>query len=503
MNIAHQNILILDDNQDICNLIKLNLEINPGVTVQTSNYIKDALEIIKTTEVDLLLLDLMLNNETGADALEQIKKIKSDLPVIIISATHSLDHALDLYKKGIKGFLRKPLDMAQLEKLAFEKVQEYQSIKTVLNKDVINNSEIKKGVTLLAAGFNEDDSSHLEELIGDKSELIITRSIEVGKQLLINKNIQAIFLSNTFSDGGPLELLLHAKNSKSNPEVFLIQSDEDSDWSKYGMFNGATGYIKKDEFWDEIHTIFKRQRARLRDSDYNISNYTEFNQLRLSISSQLEDKSSRKILITSPYHKNGKTFITWHLAKNFAARSKGSVLLVDLNRKNADLEELAGNSNNPGVSDILIGTKTEKECIISTDYKNLYLLGVGNRIVNLEEMDTVTELANLFQRLGKIYDTIIIDSSSLLSHNKQNIDPVWYTFIMDAVYLVVTPRDTRAVHLKKAIQRIEDVGGTVSGIITNYRFDTGLPTIGSLMDRLRSYLGKNKVTRKLFLRKEH
>lgn len=109
-----QRILVVDDNEDILEVIKLVLE-DYGYDVLTVN---DGLLLpgkINQYKPDLILLDVMLGNTDGR---ELCKKIKSNpathnIPVILVSAGHNLANHLKL-SDSPDDFIAKPFDINEL-----------------------------------------------------------------------------------------------------------------------------------------------------------------------------------------------------------------------------------------------------------------------------------------------------------------------------------------------------------------------------------------------------
>ena len=112
------HIVVIDDEEDLCELITLRLEHN-GYRVSSERSCRGALEILEREVVDAMLLDLRLDGENGLDLLVEVQKRVLDLPVIILTAHGSIETAVQAMKAGAYGFLTKPYDDRELvEKLA-------------------------------------------------------------------------------------------------------------------------------------------------------------------------------------------------------------------------------------------------------------------------------------------------------------------------------------------------------------------------------------------------
>ncbi len=102
-----QRILVVDDDRDI--LVSLaGLFKDKGYETLTASSAEDALGIVDTHDVSLVLLDVVMEGMDGIEALRRIKAIKPDLPVIMISGAATIDTAVTAIKLGAVDFVEKP-----------------------------------------------------------------------------------------------------------------------------------------------------------------------------------------------------------------------------------------------------------------------------------------------------------------------------------------------------------------------------------------------------------
>lgn len=102
-----QHILIVEDDRTIAESIAFILE-QDSFSCQWFDNGRDALDYIENNEVNLMLLDVGLPDMSGFDVLRKVR-IKSDLPVIIISARDDeSDQVLGLEGLGANGYITKP-----------------------------------------------------------------------------------------------------------------------------------------------------------------------------------------------------------------------------------------------------------------------------------------------------------------------------------------------------------------------------------------------------------
>ena len=105
-------ILVVDDDLNICELLKLYLE-NDGYVVYTANDGKQAVDMFKNKTPDLVLLDIMLPKMDGWQVCREIRKT-SGVPIIMLTAKgETFDKVLGL-ELGADDYVVKPLDTKEV-----------------------------------------------------------------------------------------------------------------------------------------------------------------------------------------------------------------------------------------------------------------------------------------------------------------------------------------------------------------------------------------------------
>lgn len=104
-------ILIVEDEQAICRLIKINLS-DAGYSCKCAYDGKGAIELIEYNQFDLILLDIMLPGIDGYELLEYIKPLKT--PVIFITAKGTVENRIKGLKLGADDYIVKPFQIGEL-----------------------------------------------------------------------------------------------------------------------------------------------------------------------------------------------------------------------------------------------------------------------------------------------------------------------------------------------------------------------------------------------------
>lgn len=114
------NVLIVDDDVEICEFMKNLLE-KEGVNVTLSHQPNDALEKIKDGNFHLIILDIMLPGMDGIELLREIRMQDSDVAIAIFTGYPSLESAIEALKLEAIDYIPKPFTPKQVKEL-IEKV---------------------------------------------------------------------------------------------------------------------------------------------------------------------------------------------------------------------------------------------------------------------------------------------------------------------------------------------------------------------------------------------
>jgi DNA-binding NtrC family response regulator len=110
---ADARILIIDDEAAIRDSLEALLMLE-GFSVEMAPEGNSGLELLSSNEYDLLLLDLSMPGESGIDLLPRIKRMRPELPVIMITAFGTVGNVVDALRAGADNFVQKPWDNEKL-----------------------------------------------------------------------------------------------------------------------------------------------------------------------------------------------------------------------------------------------------------------------------------------------------------------------------------------------------------------------------------------------------
>jgi CheY-like chemotaxis protein len=117
-----KNILIIDDEERICDVVKQGLEKMGDFKVSVANNGKEGIKMAKNLKPDLVLLDIRMPGMDGIEVLNILKKEESTMAIPVVMLTAVLDSATKI--KCSVGYddlyIEKPVDLIVLK----EKIEE-------------------------------------------------------------------------------------------------------------------------------------------------------------------------------------------------------------------------------------------------------------------------------------------------------------------------------------------------------------------------------------------
>lgn len=181
-SLKNSKILVCDDDETLCYLLKEQLlEEGPEVDIVYDG--KFAIEAIKRSNYDVLLLDLNMREISGEEVLKFVKDYSASLQVIILSAQGEMRKAIDCIKSGAYDFITKPYEFDDLL-LTVGRALEHKEllVKTeILTKEISkkgseniigNSSQLKKILNLANKAAISDSNILIEGETGTGKELL-------------------------------------------------------------------------------------------------------------------------------------------------------------------------------------------------------------------------------------------------------------------------------------------------------------------------------------------
>lgn len=178
----NSKILVCDDDETLCYLLKEQL-LEEGFSVDTVYDGKFAIEAIKRSNYDVLLLDLNMKEVSGEEVLKFVNDYNASVQIVILSAQGEMRKAIDCIKAGAYDFITKPYEFDDLL-LTISRAIEH---KELLVKTELLTKEISKKGSETIIG----NSSQLRRVLSlankaavSDSNILIEGETGTGKELL-------------------------------------------------------------------------------------------------------------------------------------------------------------------------------------------------------------------------------------------------------------------------------------------------------------------------------
>ena len=115
-------VLLLEDDESI-QLVTSDFLSSEGYVVKTLKTIKSLWKMIEDGEGDVLVTDVMLPDGESFEIIPQIRELRPNLPIIVVSARNNLQTAISSVEKGAFEYLPKPFDLNNLSNLILKAIQ--------------------------------------------------------------------------------------------------------------------------------------------------------------------------------------------------------------------------------------------------------------------------------------------------------------------------------------------------------------------------------------------
>jgi len=210
-------ILVVDDEESICSILKETLE-SDGYNVTTVNSAEEALELLEHELPHIVMTDIRMPGISGVELAMTVKEISDEIEVVIMTSHASLDTATQAIKIGVYDYINKPFDNLNEVKTLIIRVVEKIYLRYE-NKHLMQELKTK----------NEEVLKTNEEIIAINEEiaLIYKFSKELSNILDPNDIINTYlkYLSNLFNNN--ICFFLKYLSSKSSFSLSNVFSNDD------------------------------------------------------------------------------------------------------------------------------------------------------------------------------------------------------------------------------------------------------------------------------------
>lgn len=170
------HILVVDDEEDLCEILKFNLE-TEGYEVDTAYSAEEALTL-NLIDYDLLLLDVMMGEISGFKLASMLKKNEktAHIPIIFLTAKDTENDMLTGFNLGADDYISKPFSIKQVQARVKAVLRRSMEEKKPVNENILTYNTLKLDTQRIKASINGEEVS------------LTKKEFEILKLLLENIN---------------------------------------------------------------------------------------------------------------------------------------------------------------------------------------------------------------------------------------------------------------------------------------------------------------------------
>lgn len=256
MKLKKENILVVDDDYDMLEVLGRNLEAQDFHTYKASAVL-EAIDILKTTNIHLLITDLQMPGIDGMELLKYVSDHFPNIPKLVITGFPSIEGAIDAVKSGALDYLTKPFTKEELKNAVEKSLQSRSGSSTIPSKKEFPKENVYAGIVGRSAPIQKMIEV-IERVKNNRATILITGESGTGKELVARAiHYKGTFAANPFiavNCGAIPENLLESELFGYVKGAFTGANE-----TRKGFFQAAAGgTIFLDEIGTAPHTVQTR-----------------------------------------------------------------------------------------------------------------------------------------------------------------------------------------------------------------------------------------------------
>jgi YesN/AraC family two-component response regulator len=274
-----KTVLIVDDDSLICRQLASDLHRGFYNTATASDG-RTALACVREEDIDIILMDINLPDLNGLDVIKEVKSIRPNCEIIVITGYGTQEVAIQSLRSGAIDYIEKPINFEELhaalgraqEKLS-EK-EEYDARSTLL---IIDDDELV--VKRLSSFFEKEGF-----------EVFTAGSGSQGLEIVNKSKVDVIISDIQMDDMDGIEVLQKAKKQYNDIEGIMVTGHKENELAIKALRAGAIDYITKPVDLDELLLSVTRAIERIKLKRTRLYRNRE-----LKISSEIVSKMNEEL----------------------------------------------------------------------------------------------------------------------------------------------------------------------------------------------------------------
>lgn len=177
----NSSILLVDDSEDMLEVLRRNLSLK-GYKTYTTQSVQEAIEILNSTEVDLVITDLKMPEVGGMELIKHIRANFKNIEVLVITGYPSIQGAVDAVKTGAEEYLIKSFTDEELFAAVQRALNKLNARKAAKSKPFIKR-EFLQGIIGESQAIKEIFNA-IRKVSSTSATVLITGESGTGKELV-------------------------------------------------------------------------------------------------------------------------------------------------------------------------------------------------------------------------------------------------------------------------------------------------------------------------------